>query len=261
MLFVILIPIVIICFTLYQRKRKKTLTQNILTDSQKKLLLKHVDFYAKLSDEDKLYFEDKIEQFLDDVRIESVGFKLTDADRLMVASSAVIAIFGFKDWSYRNVTNVLLYPDTFDDSFQYEATVDRNVLGKVGSGYMNGQMLLSRKALMEGFSPQAGKGNTGIHEFVHLLDKSDGAIDGVPENFLPHEYIRPWVTMMHKEVNKIEKGQSDINVYATTNEAEFFAVVSEYFFEKPRQLQSKHPGLYEMLCKIFAQDPVSYKLR
>src|ERR1700761_9370243 len=139
MIAAILIIVAIICFTLYSRKRKRALTQNILTDAQKKLLVKHIAFYNKLTDADKLDFEDKIERFLDDVRIEAVGFNLTDTDRLMVASSAIIPIFGFKDWSYRNVTNVLLYPDTFDDKFQYEGD-HRNIMGMVGSGYMNGQM-------------------------------------------------------------------------------------------------------------------------
>jgi len=251
MIFFSVIIAVVISFTLYQRKRRRVLTQVILTDAQKKLLATNVGYYNDLSETDKLYFEDKIEQFLDDVRIEGVGLAITDTDRLMVASSAVIPIFRFKDWSYRNVTNVLLYPDTFDEDYQYEDTGHRNIAGMVGSGYMNGQMILSRNALVKGFSKNAGRENTGIHEFVHLIDKSDGATDGIPESFLSHEYIKPWVRMMHQEVRKIETGHSDINPYATTNEAEFFAVVSEYFFEKPREFETKHPELYEMLSSVF----------
>jgi hypothetical protein len=122
---------------------------------------------------------------------------------------------------------------------------------------MNGQMILSRNALVKGFSKNSGEENTGIHEFVHLLDKVDGATDGIPEGFLAHEYTAPWVKMMHQEIHKIETGHSDIDPYATTNEAEFFAVVSEYFFEKPDQFQTKHPELYEMLSKIFGQKPTA----
>lgn len=127
----------------------------------------------------------------------------------------------------------------------------------VGSGYMNGQMILSRAALVKGFGKSAGMENTAIHEFVHLLDKSDGATDGVPENLLAHQYVLPWVKMIHQEINKIEHGKSDINPYAITNEAEFLAVVSEYFFQKPGQLKHKHPELYDMLSRIFAQDPAA----
>jgi Mlc titration factor MtfA (ptsG expression regulator) len=148
---------------------------------------------------------------------------------------------------------VILYPDTFDSEFQFEGE-NRNILGMVGSGYMNGQMILSRAALTKGFSKSAGKENTAIHEFVHLLDKSDGATDGVPENLFAHEYVMPWLKMIHQEIHKIEAGRSDINPYAITNEAEFLAVVSEYFFQKPTELKHKHPELYEMLSTMFSQD-------
>ncbi|MET3978321.1 Mlc titration factor MtfA (ptsG expression regulator) [Mucilaginibacter sp. UYP25] len=258
MIYFSIIIVVVICYSLFQgRKRNGKLTQTILTDAQKQLLTQHIDYYNKLSDTDKLYFEDRIEQFLDAIRIEGVGLEITDTDRIMIASSAVIPIFAFKDWTYRNLTNVLLYPDTFDKEFQFEGngSEGRNIMGMVGSGYMNGQMILSRSALIKGFSENNGKENTGIHEFVHLLDKSDGATDGIPEGFMLHEYVEPWVRMMHQEIHKIEEGRSDIDVYATTNEAEFFAVVSEYFFEKPEQFQTKHPELYDILSKTFGQDP------
>ncbi|AMR34421.1 peptidase [Mucilaginibacter sp. PAMC 26640] len=258
-----MIPIIIIlcCAIIFyasKRMRKKNVPMlNIIGPAHQKILIDHIRYYNQLTEPDKTKFEDKIEQFLDDVRIEGVGLELTDTDRIMVAASAVIPIFGFKDWRFQNVTNVLLYPDTFNKDFQFEGNdgEGRNIMGMVGSGYMNGQMILSRAALVKGFSKNAGKENTGIHEFVHLLDKTDGATDGVPENFLEHDYVDPWVKMMHQEIRKIEAGHSDIDPYAGTNEAEFFAVVSEYFFSKPEQFQIKHPELYDMLSRIFGQKP------
>jgi Mlc titration factor MtfA (ptsG expression regulator) len=250
----IILAIILIVFIF--NKKKKPVAEAPAVDL-KEPLSQHIEFYNKLSDADKPLFEQKVAAFLDAVRIEGVELEVTDTDRIMVAASAVIPIFGFKDWTYRNVTNVLLYPDTFNKEFQFEGNDERNIMGMVGSGYMNGQMILSRNALIKGFSKQSGKENTGIHEFVHLLDKTDGATDGVPEGFLPDEYIKPWVSMMHQEIHKIEKGNSDINPYASTNEAEFFAVVSEYFFEKPDQFEAKHPELYQLLSKTFGQDPAA----
>ena len=249
--------VIIIIVSIYLFNRKKKPVAQWDTPMLKQLLAQHIGYYNNLNDVDKSAFEQRVQTFLKDVRIEGVGLEIDDADRIMVASSAVIPIFGFKDWTYRNVTNVLLYPDTFDNEFQFEGGESRNIMGMVGSGYMNGQMILSRNALVKGFSKNSGKENTGIHEFVHLLDKADGATDGIPEGFLSHEYTAPWVRMMHQEIHKIEIGHSDIDPYATTNEAEFFAVVSEYFFEKPDQFQTKHPELYEMLSKIFGQKPVA----
>lgn len=246
----ILLAVFIIALYLIFRKKKVVIEQ--LSNAEVKLLANHVDFYIRLDGDKKRLFEQKIAHFLAIVKIEGVGFESSALDRLLVAASAVIPIFGFDDWEYKNLTNVLLYPDTFNKDFQFEGG-DRNIMGMVGSGFMNGQMILSLAALRHGFSKSAGKENTGIHEFVHLLDKSDGAIDGIPSNLLAHEYTLPWVKLMHEKIAEIEDDKSDINPYALTNEAEFFAVVSEYFFEQPEILKDKHPRLYDMLSKTFGQ--------
>lgn len=227
-----------------------------LRESDRRLLMEHVQFYQQLDPADKQRFEQRIMAFLADIRIEGIGIAVEPIDRLLIASSAIIPVFGFEDWKYKNLSSVLLYPDTFNKDFQFEGG-ERSILGMVGEGYMNGQMILSRSALLQGFSNTSDKENTAIHEFVHLLDKSDGATDGVPDNLMKHEYTVPWVKMIHQEMQNIEKGRSDINPYAITNEAEFFAVVSEYFFEKPKQLKAKHPQLYQMLSDTFLQDLAS----
>jgi hypothetical protein len=93
-----------------------------------------------------------------------------------------------------------------------------------------------------------------IHEFAHLVDKSDGVIDGIPSVGLGRDAVRPWVELMRKEMERIRAGRSGIDPYALKSEAEFFAVVSEYFFEHPAKLRDDHPELYAMLAKIFRQD-------
>ncbi|MDN3547702.1 zinc-dependent peptidase [Mucilaginibacter aquaedulcis] len=253
LLIIILIIIVLGAYYIISKKRKAKLFMAVAEPVFKSLLAQHIPFYQALDNSAKLIFEHKVSEFLAGITIEGVGTTVDDTDRVMIASSAVIPVFGFNDWKYSNLTNVILYPDTFDGEFQFEGE-NRNILGMVGSGYMNGQMILSRAALIKGFSRSAGRENTAIHEFVHLLDKFDGATDGVPENLLAHEYVMPWLKMIHHEIHKIEDGESDINPYAITNEAEFFAVVSEYFFQKPHELKHKHPDLYGMLSKIFMQD-------
>ena len=255
--FFILIPILLlVCYFIFRKDSRKNYVQ--LGEADKELLFDHVAYYQHLNVDERLRFEDKISSFLSYVHIEGVGTPVEPLDKLLVAASAIIPVFGFPDWRYKNLSNVLLYPDTFNTDFQYEGG-ERNILGMVGSGYMNGQMILSRSAMLLGFSNAADKENTAIHEFVHLIDKSDGATDGVPENLMKHEYTLPWLKMIHEEMQRIEKGKSDINPYAITNEAEFFAVVSEYFFEKPDQFKHKHPDLYGALSEMFLQDPVSKK--
>lgn len=238
-------------------RRKTSLNSNTLektVDNNGLLLQEHVAYFQNLNDKDKKRFMILFQEFLKDVNIEGVGTEITELDKVLIGSSAIIPIFGFPDWKYQNLTNIILYPDTFDNEFQFEGE-NRNIMGMVGAGFMNGQMLLSRNALMKGFSSSAGKENAGIHEFVHLLDRTGGETDGVPENLMTHSYSLPWLKMIHQEMHRIQSGKSDINPYGLTNEAEFFAVSAEYFFEKPKELQHKHPELYAQLCVVFSQHP------
>jgi len=216
----------------------------------KSILQKEVLFYRQLNEEEKEEFLTKVEAFLERTRIEGIGTEIDDKDRVLVAASAIIPIFRFGNWRYKNITNVVLYPDTFNHDFEFSEG-DRNIMGMVGNGFMNRQMILSKSALHNGFREPGGAQNTAIHEFVHLLDAADGSIDGVPELLLNNISSLPWIKAMEKEISRIERGKSDINPYATTNEAEFFAVVAEYFFEKPAKFKEKHPVLYDLMDKMF----------
>ncbi|MEM6772536.1 MAG: zinc-dependent peptidase, partial [Bacteroidota bacterium] len=113
--------------------------------------------------------------------------------------------------------------------------------------------LLSRPALHQGFE-RAGRGNTGIHEFVHLLDMADGETNGIPHYFLENSYLIPWVEMMRSAMAAIERDESDIDDYALTNQAEFFSVAAEYFFNRPHAFAEHHPKLFGLMERIFAQD-------
>ena len=226
------------------------------------LLAARVLYYKKLSLVEKRRFENSVAGFLSRVRITGVSTTVTDEDRVLVAASGIIPIFAFPGWQYPNLNEVLLYPDTFSEEFELtSAAADRRVLGMVGSGAMNGVMILSKPALEAGFSNKTDKENTGIHEFVHLVDKTDGEADGIPELLLDGPHLKPWRKLIRDEIEKIRQNKSDINPYAATNEAEFFAVASEYFFERPALFEQKHPELYALMEAIFKQDPQSDRLQ
>ena len=223
------------------------------------VLIEKVAFYNGLSAEDKTWFESDILHFLSHVRITGIDVKVDETDRILVAASAVIPIFAFKEWRYNNITEVLLYPSSFNEKFE-TAGADRRILGMVGEGPMNGTMILSKPALHQGFLNETDKNNTAIHEFVHLIDKTDGAIDGIPENLLGKQYVLPWVNLISKKIEEINKGKSDINPYGATSQTEFFAVASEYFFERPQLLKTKHPELYDSMEHVFKNDMSAMKL-
>ena len=225
-----------------------------LPPSYPDLLAEHVGYYRELPDEKKQEFEKRVGQFLARITIEGVGVTVNDVDRVLVASSAIIPIFGFANWDYYSLTNVVLYDGSFSKDFTVES--DQNVLGMVGQGgALQSSMVLAKPALHAGFDMESSKSNTGIHEFVHLLDQADGAADGTPEYLLDKDHVTPWLRLIHANINEIKANQSDIDPYGVTNEAEFFAVVSEYFFKRPDLFQQKHPKLFARLEEIFHQNP------
>ncbi|MDX1427923.1 MAG: zinc-dependent peptidase, partial [Salegentibacter mishustinae] len=197
--------------------------------------------------------ESDLKKFLQEVRISGVQVEVNLEDRLLVASSAVIPLFGFPEWNYRHLDEVLLYPGSFDRNFNL-GNKEEIITGMVGNGPMEGKMILSKPSLHAGFDISNDKRNVGIHEFVHLFDKEDGMIDGIPPGYENKAFSLPWIDFMRVKTEQIVAKRSDIDGYATTNRQEFFAVASEYFFEHPQLLKRKHPKLFKQLSEIFNQD-------
>lgn len=240
------------------RKSKSTELSPVFEPEWRDFMKEKVQFYRSLSTEEMPRFESRVMHFLKTTRITGIQTKVTQEDRLLIGASAIIPIFAFPRWEYHNLHEVLLYPAHFDFDHNIGARVtDTAILGMVGYGYMEGRMILSRKALFLSYENEEDKRNTAIHEFVHLIDKVDGRIDGIPERLLQQEQVDPWIYLMDKKIDEILEEENDIHRYGATNRAEFTAVVSEYFFERPELLQSNHPEVYQFLELIFGQKMAS----
>ena len=221
-----------------------------LPENYKELLTDYVKFYRQLDEEGKERFEKRMEHFLSAVKITGVNAVVEDLDRLLIASGAIIPVFTISDWQYINLHEVLLYPGAFNEDFD-QAGSDRPIAGMVGTGAMQNVMIITKWQLRQGFINNHDAHNTAIHEFVHLIDKMDGTMDGVPEIILERKYTERWKNMMDTTIGQMKSYGSDIDMYGATNPVEFFAVISEYFFEQPDLLKANHPGLYEMLERIY----------
>ncbi|MDO8366058.1 MAG: zinc-dependent peptidase [Saprospiraceae bacterium] len=237
---------------LFPKKNKPTLAA--FPAAWRAILSEKVAFYDQLQRTEKARFEASVMQFLDSVRITGVGTEVNDTDRLLVAASAVIPLFGFPGWYYNKLNEVILYAKSFNQDYNTDQGEERNILGLVGGSGMTGTMILSKPSLYQGFLQRHSSHNVGIHEFVHLLDRADGATDGVPEALLQQPFLIPWMKLMHQEIKAIQEGSSEINPYGSTNEAEFLSVVSEYFFQQPDLLEKRHPELFALLEKVYKQD-------
>lgn len=239
---------------LFSSKKKTANEQPVWNPQWSAYLEKTVAFYRGLSEEDKKLFEQRILLFWQTTPIEGgVEVEVSDKDRLLVAASAIIPVWGFKGWHYFNLAKVFLLPGTFNKDFQC-GEPDSLISGMVGVGPMTGKMALSKPDLHYGFQNTMDKNNVGIHEFAHLLDMQDGQLDGFLSSVKNYPMAAHWYDLVAHKINQIEHNKSNIREYGMTNNAEFFAVASEYFFERPDLLARKHPDLFEALEKIYQQD-------
>jgi Mlc titration factor MtfA (ptsG expression regulator) len=251
---IIIIVTAVFAVLFFVRKKKTVSVENLaIPDKWRSILLRRIHFYSHLDKEKRVQFEHDVIQFLNAVRITGVKTEVMLEDRLLVASSAIIPLFGFPAWTYSHLDEVLLYPDSFDRNYNIGSKKEM-ITGMVGSGPMEGKVILSKPSLRMGFDIANDKKNVGIHEFVHLFDKETGSIDGIPPGFEDKAYALPWLDFVKQKIEEIVTDRSDINDYGATNRQEFFAVASEYFFERPHLLKRKHPQLYGKLSKVFNQD-------
>ena len=222
-------------------------------DSWRTFLRDQVSFYRRLSDADKRLFEQRVQLFLATTEVVAYGTDLTDDDRLLVAASAIIPVWAFPSWHYFNLERVILLPGSFNDRFE-TGHPDSLMLGMVGTGPMQDKMVLSKPALHYGFANDRDKRNVGIHEFAHLIDMADGDVDGFPERLKEYAFSIPWFELARKKIRAIENRDTNIDSYGASSQLEFFAVASEYFFERPKMLKRKHPELYAALQDFYRQD-------
>ncbi|TWU16078.1 M90 family metallopeptidase [Allorhodopirellula heiligendammensis] len=252
----ILVPVAAGAFYLLRRKtlRRLQVMATPFPEVWEATLQSQVEYFRGLQPDQQDRFRNLMKVFLDEVTITGIRTDVDEATRALVAASAVIPILGFSDFEYAGLGEVLIYPNSFDEGYRSDGGGDAHTLGMIGTHHLSGVMILSKPSLIQGFANTTDKHNVGIHEFAHLVDKADGDVDGVPLG-VDAETFQPWVRWVGKELHREVTSNEYIDDYAFTNEAEYFAVLSEYFFEAPELLEQKNPKLYEMMQKMYHQNP------
>jgi Mlc titration factor MtfA (ptsG expression regulator) len=246
-IFFSLLVIILIILFVFQPRRKEGYA---LPENYSDILEDYVHFYMDLDEYARKRFDDKLVRFLSSVKITGANAEIEDLDRLLIGAAAVIPTFYIPDWEYINLKEVLVYPGNFNMDFEQHGR-ERYISGMVGTGHMQNVMILSKWEIRQGFIDGGSHHNTAIHEFIHLIDKMDGTLDGVPELLLERKFVPRWKELIELTMDQIRNGQSDINPYGATSPVECFAVISEYFFEQPEAFRSAHPELSDMLRRIF----------
>lgn len=193
------------------------------------------------------------------------GLALTDEIRVTIAAQACLLLLNLPHNYYRNVETIIVYPSTvvppqrkpgFFENTTAPVTPSHPIIGQA---FRNGPVIIIwDAALRGGRHPEYGH-NVIYHEFAHKLDMLDNAADGTPPLRDREEY-RDWVLTCSREYLRLKKEtqkgrKSFLDAYGATNEAEFFAVATEQFFDRPRRMMKQAPDLYRVLQEYYCQDP------
>jgi len=249
-LFSVIIELIYLFFSLkHPFKRAKAVKKQFPQD-WKNYLSTFSLFYRNLDNNAKMRFERDIQIFLSDFSVGGVQRQEVDEEvKLLVASAIATLLHGRPFWEPPIQDGVVIYPgQRFDRHYQ---TGKGNIAGQASH---KGPMILTEGALKESFSRPHDGYNVVIHELAHYFDLEDGRAEGIPAARLGLKKVIKWRTLISKEWNKTFQGQSFLNGYAGTNEAEFFAVATESFFEKPWELKTNNPELYSALKDFFNLD-------
>lgn len=247
----------------YHRRRR--LVAEPFPEDWAKLLERRVAFYRQLDEDDRRRFEADVRIFLAEQQIYGAGdpdtqgqLEIDDETRLLIAASAATLGHGMPDFEWPRLRDIVVHPRTFDEDYRSDGDEHPTIAGMV---HYQGPILYSERDLKHGFRRRDGH-NVGLHELAHVLDMADGHADGVPvgADWVSHA---PWLEIITDRLRKLRRHQYPhvLRDYAGTNEAEFFAVAVEAFFERPRRLRDKDPELYEMLRDYFGQDPAERSQR
>lgn len=197
--------------------------------------------------------------------IGCAGLEITDEMRVLIAAQAALLLLNRHADYFGNLRQVLVYPGAFvvereqaDGSGLTHAT--RRALA--GESWQQGQLLLSWDDVLAGAADPDDGHNVVIHEFAHQLDQERGRANGAP--WLGRRDGYPtWARVLGTEYEalrgRLARGEDGvIDAYAATDPAEFFAVVSEHFFEQPAALAAEHPALYAEFARLFRCDPLAW---
>jgi Mlc titration factor MtfA (ptsG expression regulator) len=230
-------------------------------------------FYQRLPEEDRHELQGHIQVLLSEKRFEGCGeLVMTDEIRVCIAAQACLLLLHRKTDYYPELRSILVYPTTYfvEETRHLGAGVMEEArYARLGEAWQHGAVVLAWDAVCQGTADPDDGHNVVFHEFAHQLDFEDGWANGAPALVDGHAWsarksrYAAWARVLSAEFERLradtERGQASIlNGYGATNPAEFFAVATESFFERPREMRDKHPELYDELKRYYLQDPANW---
>lgn len=257
---------------LWQRRRRAARREELeaqpLSLRERVVLEKALPWYRDLPEVFRARLEGKMRVFLAEKHFEPCGDldEVTEEMRLVIASLACLLIVNRPGDHYAGLHSVLIYPSAFrvpvhDDVADGVEVVDQEA--RIGESWGRGTVVLAWDSVLRGGVNYEDGLNVVLHEFAHQLDQANGPSDGAPILERGSDY-RAWSRVFRAaygdHVEKSESGKRTVlDAYGAENPAEFFAVATETFFEKPRQLLETYPELHAELVKFYGLDPGGWR--
>ena len=250
---------------LIERKRRQ-IRARPFPPAWRDILRQRVPYVRALPADLQLQLKQHIQVFIaEKAFIGCAGLEITDEMRVTIAAQACLLLLNRPRGYYPGLSQVLVYPGSFVVQREHMDEVGiahhaRQVLS--GESWSQGQVILSwYDTLEDAATPDDGQ-NVVIHEFAHQLDQETGAANGAPALARREHYAR-WSQVLGTEFNDLQARTSGrqaslFSDYGATDPAEFFAVISEVFFEQPQRMATEHPALYRELSQLYRLDPLSW---
>jgi len=262
--YVILFLVFLVIFVgiTYPGWRQRKILSKPFPPGWQSILDQRLPFFHKLTASEQGQLKDMVKLFIAGKTFYGCnGLEMNDEIRVTVAAEACLLLLNRKTAIYPRLKHILVYPYAFrakHDRHSPDGTVDSAERGLLGESWHYGKIILSWDDVEKGIRNFQDGQNVVLHEFSHQLDSESGSANGAP--VLHSNSYTTWANILSKEFEELNKDfshhhKSVMDYYGATNPAEFFAVATETFFEKPEKLKEKHPELFEVLSKYYALNP------
>lgn len=247
-------------------RRRQRIRQQPFPAAWRALLKRRLPDLRRLPPDLQLRLRQHIQVFLSEKTfIGCGGLAITDEMRLTIAAQACLLILARPRGYYPKLHTILVYPDSF--VVRHESTDDIGISHRTrqilaGESWEHGQVVLSWQDILEDAANPDDGCNVVIHEFAHQLDQETGVANGAPVLAHGSQYAR-WSQVLGAgftdlQAARAERQETLFDDYGASDPAEFFAVISEVFFEQPRRMAEEHPSLYQELANFYGLNPQSW---
>jgi Mlc titration factor MtfA (ptsG expression regulator) len=251
---------------MYPGWRDKRILKRTFPSNWQAIVHRRLPFLEKLSESEQKQLQDMIKLFVAKKNYYGCGgLEINDDIRVTIAAEACLLLLNRQTGVYPTLKHILVYPSAFKVERQQhnsDGTVSQMKSGLLGESWDNSKVILSWDDVEHGIQNFNDGHNVVLHEFSHQLDSESGSANGAP--LLRKNSYQLWAKVLSKEFEALVKASEGhdkavMDYYGATNPAEFFAVATEVFFEKPQQMSHKHPGLYNEFKVYYCVDPLLWQ--